>query len=92
MDEKEKYRAKIEARIVQIGETINEIRTKKEQSLKNLPEIRVDSTIQKHKAAKDKLEELRRSDESDWQKFKAELDNLVNDIDEDLRQSLAYFG
>jgi ABC-type Fe3+-citrate transport system substrate-binding protein len=92
MDKKEKYHAEIEARLIKFGETLHEIKTNMEQRKENLPDIRIDATIRKHEEAKAKVKELKRSDESIWKKVKAELDNLVNDIDEDLRQALAYFG
>jgi len=92
MDEKEKYRAEIDARLTKMGETLHEIKSEKEQRNENMPELRLDTTIRKHQEAKAKLEELKRTEKSSLHEFKAEMENLVNDIDEDLRKALAYFG
>lgn len=92
MEEKEKYHAEIDAKLIKFGETLNEIKTKAEQRKKNLSEISVDDTLRKHKNAKAKLEQLKQSDEKTWQDYKVHLDAQVNDIDEDLRKALAYFG
>lgn len=90
MDEKEKYRAEIDARLTKMGETLHEIKSEMEQRNENMPEL--DTTIRKHQEAKAKLEKLERTQKSSLHEFKAEMDNLVNDIDEDLRKALAYFG
>lgn len=92
MEEKEKYHAEIDAKLIKFGETLNEIKTKAEQRKKNLSEIGVDDTLRKHKNAKVKLEQLKQSDENTWQDYKVHLDAQVNDIREDLRKALAYFG
>jgi hypothetical protein len=92
MEEKEKYHAEIDAKLIKFGETLNEIKTKAEQRKKNLSEIGVDDTLRKHKNAKVKLEQLKQSDENTWQDYKVHLDVQVNDINEDLRKALAYFG
>ena len=92
MEEKEKYHAEIDAKLIKFGETLNEIKTKAEQRKKNLSEISVDDTLRKHKNAKAKLEQLKQSDESSWQSHKMELDDQLNDINEELRKALAYFG
>ncbi len=92
MEEKEKYHAEIDAKLIKFGETLNEIKTKAEQRKKNLSEIGIDDTLRKHKNAKVKLEQLKQSDESSWQSHKMHLDGQVNDINEELRKALAYFG
>ncbi len=92
MDEKEKYRAKIDAKLLRFGETINEIKTNMEQRKENTPDIRLTPTLQKHEEARTKLSSLEQADKDSWHIYKRELDNLVNDIDEDLRRALAYFG
>ena len=92
MEEKEKYHAEIDAKLIKFGETLNEIKTKAEQRKKNLSEIGIDDTLRKHKNAKVKLEQLKQSDENTWQDYKVHLDGQVNDINEELRKALAYFG
>ena len=92
MDEKEKYYTELEARFLKLGATLHEIKTLGEQSKKNQPELDLGSIVQKHEDAKSKLKELRHSKGDSWLKFKAELNDLADDIDDDLRQALAYFG
>ena len=92
MDEKEKYCTELEARFLKLGATLNEIKTLEEQRKENRPDMDLDPIVQKHEDAKRRLKELRRSKGERWRKFKAELDDLADDIDDDLRQALAYFG
>lgn len=92
MDEKEKYRAEIDAKLVKFGETLNEIKTKKELRNETSPDFQIDATLRKHEAAAAKIKELDGSDEGAWNKLKSEVDGLMGDIDKELRQALAYFG
>jgi hypothetical protein len=92
MEEKEKYLAEIETRLVRFGDTMHEIKEEMQRRKENLPDIQLDATARKHEEAKGKFKEIKKTDEGGWQKLKEELDNLVYEIDEDLRKSLAYFG
>jgi chromosome segregation ATPase len=92
MDEKEKYRTRIDIRLTGFDETINEIKNKLERRKENMPEIQIEKLRQKHEEAKTKLASLEKSDTDAWHKYKAELDDLVDDIDDDLRSALAYFA
>ncbi len=92
MEEKDKYHAEIDAKLIKLGETLHEIKTKAEQKKKSLSEISVDNTIRKYNNARTKLKQLKKSDKSSWQNHKMELGVLVNDIDEDLRRAMAYFA
>jgi hypothetical protein len=92
MKEKEKYRAQIESRLMKFGESLYEITTKKEQRKKNQPDIRIDPILRKQEAVEAKLKELDTANENSWQKYKAELDHLVEGIDADLRKAMAYFA
>lgn len=92
MDEQEKYRAKIEARIKHFNETIEELTTKAKLRKVAQPEIDVERILKKHGNAQAKLNDLDKSDISNWTKFQEELDGLVDDIDTDLRKAMAYFG
>lgn len=92
MREKDKYHAEIDAKLTKMGETLHEVKTKTEQRKQNLSEINIDDTLRKYKNARTKLEQLKQSDESAWHNQKSELDGYVNDIDEDLRKAMAYFG
>ncbi len=92
MNEKEKYRTQMDIRLGELGETLNEIKAKMERRKENTPDIQIGTTLRKHEDAKARLELLEQSDENSWQTYKTELDNLVNDIDDDMRQALVYFG
>lgn len=92
MNEKMKYRAKIDARMTKFDETLNEIKTKIEKREEINKDIRLDDTIRKHEKAKEKLKDLDQADEKTWQKVKDEIDLLYEDIDEELRYALAYYG
>ena len=92
MQEKEKYRAQIEARLMKFGDSLYEITAKKEKQKANLPDLQIDPILRKQEAAEDKLKELDGTDENSWQKIKSELDHLMDGIDKDLREAMAYFG
>lgn len=92
MNEKEKYSAEIDARIAKFGETLNEIKTKRELRNEIRPELQIDATIRKHQEAQEKVKALKRADSSTWETIKTEVDGLMDDIDEELREALAYFG
>jgi len=92
MNEKEKYRAKIEAQMASFNETIEEITTKGKLRKAKQPDMQVKALVKKHEDAKAKFKELEKSDGNTWQKIKGELDQLVSDVDQDLRKAMAYFG
>lgn len=92
MDEKEKYRAEIDARMIKLGETLHEIKTKMEKRKENLSNIGLDATIRNYEKARAKLEDLERANENTWKHVKAEIEKLYDDIDDDLRKTIAYFG
>ena len=92
MDEKEKYRAEIETRMTKFNETINELRDKADKRKDARTGFQMEGLLKKHEAARTKLKELKTSDENAWKRFQTELDDMLDDIDEDLREALAYFG
>ena len=92
MKEKEKYRAQIEARLMTFGESMYEISNKKKLRNDNQPQIQIDPILRKQEAAEAKLKQLDAADENSWQKYKIELDQLLDGIDADLRKAMAYFG
>jgi hypothetical protein len=92
MNEKEKYSAEIDAKLAEFGETLNEIKTKQELRNESRPDLQLDATIRKHQEAQTKATELEGSDLNSWEKIKTEVDGLMNDIDRELRDALAYFG
>jgi soluble cytochrome b562 len=92
MQEKEKYRAQIEGRLMKFGESLYEITNKLEQRKDDLPDLQIAPILKKQEAVETKLKDLDEADESNWQKYKTELDDLVAGIDEDLRTAMTYFG
>ncbi|MCF8068400.1 MAG: hypothetical protein K9L30_07435 [Desulfobacterales bacterium] len=92
MNEKEKYNAEINARLTKFGETLNEIKIKQELINDRRPALQVGAVIRKHQEARSKEEELEKADESTWKTIKSEMDGLMNDIDKELKEALAYFG
>ena len=92
MEDKEKYHAEVDARIHRFHKHLNEIRTKLKHKKENPPDIQLDGTIRKYETAKAKAEDLKQADGDRWKKLKHEVDELFNNIDEDLRDSLAYFA
>ena len=91
MNQKEKYRAEIDAKLVTFGETLHEIKTRKEKRKENWPGLQIKATEHKHQVAAAKLQELKQSDNNTWAMLKSEVDDLVKDIDKELREALAYF-
>lgn len=92
MKDKEKYRAQIEARLMEFGESLYEITNKMEQRKANQPDIEIAPILKKQEAAEDKLRKLDTADEDSWRTYQAELEQLVVGIDRDLRKAMAYFG
>jgi hypothetical protein len=74
------------------GKLENHIEIKMEKRKESLSNMGLDSTIQKYEKAKAKLKDLERANENTWKHVKLEIDNLYDDINEDLREMLAYFG
>ena len=92
MKAKEKYRAQIEAQLMEFGESLYEITNKMEQRKANQHNINVAPIVKKQEAAEDKLKKLDTADEDSWRTYQAELDELLVGIDADLRKAMAYFG
>jgi hypothetical protein len=91
MDEKERYRAEIYAKLIKFGESLHDLTTKKELREANRPEIEIDNLLSKHEQAKAKLKDLGSTDTDTWQQEKSEMDLLINDIEKEFREALAYF-
>jgi hypothetical protein len=89
MKQREKYKAEIEARLRKFSDAMNEIQAKLKERKETPPDL--DSIVAKHKKAGAKAGEIEGTDETTWDKFKNELDDLVNDIDDDMRKAMAYF-
>lgn len=91
MDEKAKYRAQVEARLAKFGETLHEIKTKREMRDAIKPMLDFDAMVSKHRQATATLENMAAVDGDGWRTAKTEVDTLMEDIDNDLRQALSHF-
>jgi hypothetical protein len=91
MDEREKYRAEIDAKLATFGETLEEIKTKQALRNETLPDVQLDGIVRKHQEVQSRARELKTSDAGAYEEKKVELDSLMDDIDKELRASLAYF-
>jgi hypothetical protein len=89
--EKEKYKAEIEERLQKFNADLKEIKIKQEQAKGNLTEINIDEIIEKQNKCRNKLREIEQTDESTWGKLKLEFDEMVSDIDKDMRKAMGYF-
>jgi hypothetical protein len=92
MNDKERYRTMINARIDRFNETLGEIRAKAKARENLQPDVSIESIAARKDAATAKLKELDEAEENSWQKFRADLEKLIDDIDADLRKAMAYFG
>lgn len=52
----------------------------------------IGATIRKHQEAQAKVNALKGSNSNTWEKIKTEMEGLMDDIDKELREALAYFG
>jgi hypothetical protein len=92
MNERDKYSAEIDAKLAKFGQTLNEIKTKQELRNESRPDLQIEATFRKHQAAQAKLKEMEGSDSSTWETIKTDVDGLMDDIDNELREALVYFG
>ncbi|MFZ0241174.1 MAG: hypothetical protein WAL90_05945 [Desulfobacterales bacterium] len=96
MEDHERIHAEIDARLTRFGKTIDDLAAKANARGKELPPAHasaIESLKGKKEAALKKLEEFKQTDKNaaHWHSVKAEVDKYVGDIDEDLREALAYF-
>jgi len=91
MEEQEKYKAEIEARLRKFSDTLNEMQAKLKERKEMPSDFQIEPILEKHKEMTSKANEIEKTDESAWSKFKSELDDLVNDIDDDIRKAMAHF-
>lgn len=91
LKEKERYQAKVEARLNALDQSLHEIKSKAEQRKANTPELQLGSIMRKHNDAKAKLEVLKSAGANEWGGIQSELDGLFKDIDDQMREALSYF-
>jgi predicted Zn-dependent protease len=96
MEDKERIHAEIEARLNRFSKNIDELTAKAKTKEKELPAAHkpaIEAVKAKKKVADKKFEELKRTDKNapHWHTVKAEVDQYVGDVDDSLREALAYF-
>jgi len=96
MEDQERIHAEIEARLNRFSKNIDELTTKAKAKEKELPAAHkpaIESVKAKKEVADRKFEELKRTDKNapHWHTVKAEVDKYVGDVDDSLREALAYF-
>lgn len=96
MEDQERIHAEIEARLNRFAKNIDELATKAKANEKELPAAHkpaIESVKAKKEVADRKFEELKQTDKNapHWHSVKAEVDKYVGDVDESLREALAYF-
>ena len=92
MNNRKSKQAELETKIVKLGQTIDGLKTKQEIHRENAPDFDIHATASKHEKARAKADELEYADEDSWWKIFADIEGLLEDIDQDLRQALAYLG
>ena len=96
MEDQERVHVEIEARLNRFAKNIDELTTKAKAKEKELPaahKTAIESVKSKKEAADRKFNELKQTDTNapHWHSVKAEVDKYVGDVDESLREALAYF-
>ena len=92
MNTKEKHLAEIEARLASFGSTIEEISQKAKSRNDARPDIDLESLEQKHQQVHETVKTIKSSNSGDWDKVKSTIDQMMGDIDQDLRSAISYFG
>ena len=92
MDDKEKIHAEIEAKMLKFHETLSEIKANARKKSGILPDNHMENISKKHEAVQSKLKDLKQADEKSWKKLHHELNTLMGELGDDMREALAYFG
>lgn len=92
MKDKEKYRSEIESRLMRLNESMETLITKAKLREDIKPDVDLEGLVKNHKTVKEKLEGLENANDNEWQKAKKEIDALMDTIDVDLRNAMAYFS
>ncbi|MFO7964348.1 MAG: hypothetical protein R6U50_10540 [Desulfobacterales bacterium] len=91
MDEKEKFRVEVEAKLERMGLSLTDLTTKWETRKETRPDLRLQDLAEKQQQAQNMFEELKGApDEHEFRKKQTDLKRMMSDIDEDIRQAWAY--
>ena len=91
MNEKEKFRAEIDAKLKLMSTSLDDLTAKWEIRKENRPDINLKNLAAKKEQADTKLKELdQAADEDVYRRAKSDITHMMNDIDDDLRSAMAY--
>ncbi|MCG6880148.1 MAG: hypothetical protein LJE96_13505 [Deltaproteobacteria bacterium] len=91
MEDMEKYRARIEAQMTDFHENLEQVIAKAKEKKDTHSQVHVQNLVKKKEDAAAKLKELDGAHESEHPKIRTELDRLFENIDQDVRDALAYY-
>jgi len=91
MEDMEKYRTRIEAQMTDFHENLEQVIAKAKEKKDTHSQIHVQNLIQKKEDAAAKLKELDKAPETEHPKLRSELNRLFENIDQDVRDALAYY-
>lgn len=96
MEDQDRIHAEIEAHLARFEKIIDDMTAKAKTKGNELPadhKPAIESAKAKKKVADKKFEELKQTDKNapHWHTVKAEVDKYVGDVDDSLREALAYF-
>jgi hypothetical protein len=90
MEDREKYRAEMEAQMLKFNETLAQIKSKIQMRDENEPALSLNPFLEKQEKVQTKLKKMEQTDEKSWPEARAELDHLMDDVDAELRKVWAY--
>lgn len=94
MNQKEKIKSEMEAKLTQLGQSIEELKQKaeiQEEKFTSIHRKTIEDLVQNKAKAEQKLQSLTDADEGSRSDMKEELATFMSDMDQRLREALAYF-
>ena len=91
MEDMEKYRAQIEAQMTDFHENLEQVIAKAKEKKDTHSQVHVQNLIKKQEDVEAKLKELDEAHKSEHPKLRTELERLFENIDQDVRDALAYY-
>ena len=91
MEDMEKYRTKIEAQMTDFHENLEQVIAKAKEKRNTHSQVHVQNLLKKKEDAAAKLKELDKAHKTEHPKLQSELARLFENIDQDVRDALAYY-
>ncbi len=91
MEDMEKYRTRIEAQMNDFHENLEQVIAKAREKRDTHSQVHVQNLIKKKEDAEAKLKELDEAHETEHPRLRTEMDRLFENIDQDVRDALAYY-